>query len=136
MFSTLRAITPYLVRYRWRYALGLAALVLKTLGSAAFPVIVGMTIDSLHSEASLTNLYWWIAVLLAVALFRAVCQHYRQWILQSISRDIEFDMRNDFVRRLLSFSPRFYGAYHTGDLMSRSTSDMEAVRLMAGSGAM
>ena len=136
MFSTLRAITPYLVRYRWRYALGLAALVLKTLGSAAFPVIVGMTIDSLHSEASLTNLYWWIAVLLAVALFRAVCQHYRQWILQSISRDIEFDMRNDFVRRLLSFSPRFYGAYHTGDLMSRATSDMEAVRLMAGSGAM
>src|ERR1700676_1788574 len=57
-------------------------------------------------------------------------------ILIGISRDVEFDLRNDLFSHLVTLSPDFYAKYRRGDIMARATNDMNAVRMMLGPGVM
>jgi len=59
-----------------------------------------------------------------------------RWTLIGVSRDIEFDIRNDLLRRLLILEPEFYVRNRTGELMSRATNDLNAVRMVLGPGIM
>ena len=59
-----------------------------------------------------------------------------RWILIGVSRDIEFDIRNDLLDRLLILDPEFYVRNRTGELMSRATNDLNAVRMVLGPGIM
>src|SRR5882762_5655417 len=59
-----------------------------------------------------------------------------RWKLIGVSRDIEFDIRNDLLRRLLLLEPEFYVRNRTGELMSRATNDLNAVRMVLGPGIM
>ena len=57
-------------------------------------------------------------------------------IVIGVSRHIEYDLRNDFFRHLERFPLSFYQANRTGDLMSRATNDLNAVRMMIGPSVM
>jgi ATP-binding cassette subfamily B protein len=57
-------------------------------------------------------------------------------IIVGVSRHFEYDLRNDFFARLETLSPAYYHARRTGDLMSRATNDLNAVRMMAGPAVM
>jgi ATP-binding cassette, subfamily B, multidrug efflux pump len=59
-----------------------------------------------------------------------------RWKLIGVSRDIEFDIRNDLLKRLLLLEPEFYVRNRTGELMSRATNDLNAVRMVLGPGIM
>jgi ATP-binding cassette, subfamily B, multidrug efflux pump len=59
-----------------------------------------------------------------------------RWTLIGVSRDIEFDIRNDLLKRLLALEPEFYVRNRTGELMSRATNDLNAVRMVLGPGIM
>jgi ATP-binding cassette subfamily B protein len=136
MLSTLHTLFPYLIRYRWRYAAGLSALTLKNVFAAAVPLLLRFVIDEANRGAGLRILSQLAGALLGVALLKAFFQYWMRWILIGISRDIEYDLRSDLFGHLVSLPQRFYQAYRTGDLMSRATNDMNAVRLMLGPGIM
>ena len=136
MLKTLRTLYPYLLRYRWRYGAGFLALGSKTLLAASVPLVLGLAIDRLHEEFALQALVELAGLLLVLALMKGVFQYWMRWILIGISRDIEYDLRNDLFSHLTKLSQRFYQSYRTGDLMSRATNDMNAVRLMLGPGVM
>jgi len=59
-----------------------------------------------------------------------------RWVLIGVSRDIEFDIRSDLLDRLLVMEPEFYVRNRTGELMSRATNDLNAVRMVLGPGIM
>ena len=59
-----------------------------------------------------------------------------RWMLIGVSRDIEFDIRNDLLKRLLLLEPEFYVRNRTGELMSRATNDLNSVRMVLGPGIM
>jgi ATP-binding cassette subfamily B protein len=136
MLSTLRTLFPYLIRYRWRYAAGLSALALKNVFAAAIPLLLRFIIDAVNSAGPMRLLLQLAGALLGVAFLKAFFQYWMRWILIGISRDIEYDLRSDLFGHLVSLPQRFYQAYRTGDLMSRATNDMNAVRLMLGPGIM
>jgi ATP-binding cassette subfamily B protein len=136
MLSTLQTLFPYLLRYRWRYAAGLSALTLKNIAAAAIPLLLRWVIDETTAGAGLAILMQLAGLLLAVALAKAFFQYWMRWILIGISRDVEYDLRSDLFGHLVSLPQRFYQAYRTGDLMSRATNDMNAVRTMLGPGIM
>ena len=136
MISTLRTLVPYLIRYRWRFAAGFLALLAKSLLTVGIPVVIKFSIDELSGGFRMAVLGQWVGLLLAIALVKGVLQFWMRWILICISRDIEYDLRHDLFASLLVFSQRFYRSYRTGDLMSRVTNDMEAVRLLLGPGIM
>jgi ATP-binding cassette subfamily B protein len=136
MLSTLHTLYPYLIRYRWRYAAGLSALTLKNIFAAAVPLLLRYVIDEVNGGAAMRALLQLAGALLGVALLKAVFQYWMRWILIGISRDIEYDLRSDLFGHLVHLPQRFYQTYRTGDLMSRATNDMNAVRLMLGPGIM
>ena len=136
MLSQLRTLFPYLIRYRWRYGAGFAALVLKNATAAAIPLVIRSTIDYLAESFTMQALFQLAGLLLSLALIKGVFQHWMRWILIGISRDIEYDMNNDLFGHLMRLSQRFFNSYRTGDLMSRATNDMNAVRLLLGQGIM
>ena len=74
--------------------------------------------------------------LLGLALLKGIFQYWMRVIIIGISRDIEYDLRNDLFRHLASLSPDYYGRTRTGDIMARATNDLNAVRMMLGPGVM
>src|ERR1019366_1482329 len=72
----------------------------------------------------------------SISLVKSVFQFWARWILIGISRDAEYDLRNDLFRHLLRLSPRYYTENRTGDLMAKLTNDLNAVRNMIGPGIM
>ncbi len=123
MLSNLRGLFPYAARYRRRYALGLTALLFRGVLAAAVPFLIGRAIDQVaggrHDEAVGTAL-----LLLATAAAKGGFQYAMRWTLITISRDIEFDLRNDLTGHLLTLDRSFYERFRTGDLMAapRTTS--------------
>jgi ATP-binding cassette subfamily B protein len=101
-----------------------------------FPLVLGMAIDALTRGASLRTLALYAAALLGIAAGRGLFLYAMRWILINISRDIEFDLRNDLFLHLERQSARFYSTWRIGDLMSRLTNDMAAVRMMVGPAVM
>ena len=64
-------------------------------------------------------------MLLAIAVTKGIFQFLTRWIVIGISRDIEFDLRNDLFARLESLSYSYYQRNRTGDIMARATNDLK-----------
>src|SRR5208283_2398598 len=76
-----------------------------------------------------------LAALIVTAL-KGVFLFWMRWVLIGISRDIEYDLRNDLLDRLLVMEPEYYVRNRTGELMSRATNDLNQVRMVLGPGIM
>lgn len=136
MLRRLSPLFPYLARYKRRYVLGLLTLAISQLVGVIIPLIIKDGIDSLSRQAPSRTLLYFAALMLAVALVKAIFQFWMRWILIGISRDIEYDLRNDLFAHLEKLSQRYYNGTRTGDLMSKLTNDLSAVRNLVGPGIM
>ena len=135
MLSTLRTLAPYMLRYRWRYSAGFTALLFRGALATALPYLLGRSIDAL--AAGETSAAQRLAVLiLVVAAGKGIAQYAMRWILITISRDIEYDLRNDLTAHMVRLDRRFYERYRTGDLMARAANDLAQVRSLLGPGLM
>ncbi len=164
--ENLLGLRPYLKRYPGAITLGLATLVLMGLIGNVIPLATGILTDTLtgsprpfahavgesgaptmgagwltrvipfyqpHSRN--TVLIYCLLLVLCVAI-KGVLSFTTRWILIGLSRDIEYDLRNDLLDRLLVMEPEFYVRNRTGELMSRATNDLNAVRMVLGPGIM
>src|SRR5512135_2135729 len=103
MRETLTTLKPYLWRYRVRLVRGAAALLLKDLLAAALPIFIGRGVDSIRSSGfSLETVLWLSAAIVGFSAVKGVFQYWMRVILIGVSRDIEYDLRNDLFRRLTS----------------------------------
>ncbi len=133
MWESFRTVRKYLWRYRSGMAAGLLCLVLKDIAQVSQPLLIGKVIDSLTSGSVF---FQFVAYLLAFALLKALFQFGMRVIIIGISRDVEYDLRNDLFAHLIRLSPDYYGKTRTGDIMARATNDLNAVRMMLGPGVM
>ena len=136
MLDRFRPLRPYLARYRERYITGFVCLILGQSVGALVPLVIKAGVDDLTHGVLLRQLALVAALLVGLSLIKAVFQFWTRWILIGISRDAEYDFRNDLFRHLLRLSPRYYTEHRTGDLMSKLTNDLNAVRNMIGPGIM
>src|ERR1700730_4627474 len=127
---------PYLWRYRRGLALGMGSLLVEDVMQAALPLVIGSAIDSLTSGFRLALVFEFAALLVALSILKGIFQYWMRVILIGISRDAEFDLRNDLYSHLTTLSWDFYGKYRTGDIMARATNDLNQVRMMLGPGMM
>lgn len=132
MLSTVRPLFPYLKKYWPSYAVGTLAVFLNNGIWILFPLIIRKAIDDLNRGVTHEKLATYSLALVAVAAGKGIFQFLTRWILIGISREIEFDMRNDLFRNLESLSYDFYQRTRTGDIMARATNDLNAVRMLLG----
>jgi ATP-binding cassette subfamily B protein len=136
MWASLQTVRGYLWRYRWGLALGLLCLVLKDVAQTAQPLMIRGAVDSIGAHAPGHPFVRYALYLMGLALVKSVFQFWMRVILIGISRDIEYDLRNDLFRHLAGLSQDYYGRTRTGDIMARATNDLNAVRMMLGPGIM
>ncbi|HWB86578.1 MAG TPA: ABC transporter ATP-binding protein [Bryobacteraceae bacterium] len=136
MLKSYSVLWKYLWRYRWGLALGSLCLVLKDLAQAAQPLMIRDAIDALTGGRGSSVFVRFAAYLVGLAVVKGIFQFWMRVIIIGISRDIEYDLRNDLFRHLVSLSPDYYARTRTGDIMARSTNDLNAVRMMLGPGIM
>lgn len=136
MRESLRTVWPYLWRYRRGLALGFAALVLKDAAAALAPLLIRAGVDTLTQGLRLERLAWFAAGLAVLSAVKGLFQYWMRVIMIGISRDIEYDLRNDLFTHLIGLSRDFYTRFRTGDIMARATNDLNAVRMMLGPGVM
>ncbi len=136
MLKSLATLLSYLGRYRKGLALGVGALLMKDLLAATLPIVIKYGVDSLTRGFVLRVVLDLAGLLVGLSLLKGVFQYWMRVIIIGISRDIEFDLRNDLFHHLMELSQDFYGRYRTGDIMARSTNDLNAVRMMLGPGIM
>jgi ATP-binding cassette subfamily B multidrug efflux pump len=136
MRKVIHTAGPYLWRHRAGLSLGMGALLIKDLLGAAIPLVMRGGVDSLTRGFRLQLVFEFAALLVALSLVKGIFQYWMRVILIGISRDIEYELRNDLFAHLVTLSHDFYSKYRTGDIMARSTNDLNAVRMMLGPGVM
>jgi ATP-binding cassette subfamily B protein len=136
MVRDLRPLFKYMRRYRWGYLWGTLSCVCTNLITVQFPRVLERAINELKTGTTRDHLLLLSALLVIIYLGRGIFLYGQRWILIGISRDIEFDLRNDLFRKLESQDTGFYQSYRTGDLMARMTNDLNAVRMLLGPGLM
>jgi len=96
------------------------------------PYLVGRTIDDVRGEgADLTPLIW---ALVGAGVLRLVFSVVRRLVAGRVSLGVEFDLRNRMYGHLQSLELAFFDGQQTGQLMSRSTVDLQSVRFFLGYG--
>lgn len=159
-WDQLKTLLPYVKHYKAMTALGLLTLLLMGLVGTLPQLIIGAITDCLKgspqalstltgsARAVLSPLFSFYApmsryalgryciILVAVMFVKGFFSFWTRWILIGVSREIEFDLRNDLFAKFVELDPEFYVRNRTGDLMSRATNDLNAVRMVLGPGIM
>jgi ATP-binding cassette subfamily B multidrug efflux pump len=159
-WKQLSRLMPYLMNYKGGMTIGLITLVLMGLVGNLIPIIMGVIFDCIGNEqkplaklaGKLGGVSTWVAkyyrpldkhtlgffciVLLIAIAAKGIFSFLTRWILIGVSREIEYDIRNDVLSKLIKLEPEFYVRNRTGELMSRCTNDLNNVRMVLGPGIM
>jgi ATP-binding cassette subfamily B multidrug efflux pump len=136
MFKNLHPLFPYLRKYRKTFWVGALYVLCNNGVWILFPLVIRQAIDDLNKGVTAHKLLTYSTWLLAVAATKAIFQFLTRWVLIGVSREIEFDLRNDLFTHLEGLSYSFYQRTRTGDIMARATNDLNAVRMLVGPGIM
>jgi ATP-binding cassette subfamily B protein len=128
----LRFLLPYFRRYRAKLLGGLLAVLASVGVGLAAPLLIGGAVDTLRHEISAAALLGYGGLLVAIALVQGVFSYLQRMVLVTMSRDLEFDLRDRFFAHLESLHQGFFQRHATGDLMARATNDLQAVRMICG----
>jgi ATP-binding cassette, subfamily B, multidrug efflux pump len=132
MLRELGPLLSYMRRYRWGYLWGTLACIATNIAAVQAPQILKKAIDELEIGVSHKRILILALVFVAIYLVKGLFLYAQRWILIGISREIEFDLRNDLFLQLERQDSNFYQKYRTGDVMARMTNDLNAVRMLLG----
>jgi ATP-binding cassette, subfamily B, multidrug efflux pump len=132
MLDKLKPLAPYLKRYWKSLAWGGVAIVLYNVIKVLLPVVIGHAIDDMQHGITESKLLYHALRLLLIAALSAIFLYICRQVIIGASREIEFDLRNDIFANLERQSPNYYHTHRTGDIMARTTNDLNAVRMLLG----
>ena len=132
MFEKLRPLFPYLRRYWKRLAWGGVAVILYNAVKVLLPVVIGHAIDDMRHGITEQKIIFHALRLLVIAALSAIFLYITRQVIIGASREIEFDLRNYIFANLERQSPTYYHTHRTGDIMARTTNDLNAVRQLLG----
>lgn len=127
-----RRLWRYILPYKGIIALGIACILAANLALMAGPAILRYVIDDLTSGLTHARLLGYSALLLGLALIRALFLFLQRRLLAQAARHLEYDLSVDFYAHLQRLPLQFFEQRRTGDLMTRATSDLAAVRMIVG----
>ncbi len=132
MLKQLRPLFPYLAKYKRGLLLGTLCVFANNGIWILFPQVLRRAIDDLNTAVTHQKLVTYSLLIVAIAAAKGIFQFLTRWIVIGISRDVEFDLRNDLFKHLETLSYSYYQKTRTGDIMARATNDLNAVRMLLG----
>ena len=134
--SPFRRLLGYALPYRRDFIIGLGCVVVTTAIGLASPLVLRDAIDDLARGVTRAKLAEYGGLLLGIGIVGGVFRYLMRRVIIGVSRHIEYDIRNDFFAHLQKLPLGYFQANRTGDLMSRATNDLNAVRMMIGPSVM
>jgi ATP-binding cassette subfamily B multidrug efflux pump len=159
-WAQLTRLYPYVARHKGEVVLGLFTQIGMGITGTLLPLLIGAIVDCIKgAEAPLAQLgrltqislgfllpYYhprsahtlevFSSALIVICALQGFFSYWTRQILIGLSRDIEYDLRNDLLAKLVLMEPEFYVRNRTGELMSRCTNDLNSVRMVLGPGIM
>jgi ATP-binding cassette, subfamily B, multidrug efflux pump len=132
MIKALWRLHPYVLRVRQSLVLGLACVLAATVLSLVSPWVLKYVVDGLVQGIDRFQLALYALAMVALAAADGGFRYLMRKKLIGASRQIEYDLRHDFFEHLERLPQSYFEANRTGDLMSRATNDLGAVRMMVG----
>jgi ATP-binding cassette subfamily B protein len=132
VLKQLAPLLPYARRYRRRIAAGLGLVVVSNLFALTWPYLLKLAIDSLETGISARGLAAYAGAIVGFSLVGGIGRFFMRELMNGMSRRVETDLRDDYFAHLLRLAPDFYNRLPTGELMSRATNDIPAVRMVIG----
>jgi ATP-binding cassette subfamily B protein len=129
-------LLPYLDRYRGGITVGVLCVAITNAIALAQPQVLRSAVDDLYRGVTAEKLGRYALILFGISVASGVFKYFMRQKLIGISRHIEFDLRQDLYSHLLTMPLGYFQSRRTGDLMSRATNDLAAVRMMLGPGFM
>src|SRR5215213_4011446 len=126
----------YVVRYKAMLAWGIVCVFIANLGRMIGPVVLRDGIDDLTGGVTQWKLLYYGGALVAITLVGGFFVFLQRRVIPTAARNFEYDLSNDFYAHLQSLPLEFYQTSRTGDLMSRATSDLSAVRMIVAGALM
>jgi ATP-binding cassette, subfamily B, multidrug efflux pump len=136
MSPAFHRLLPFVFRYRREFLVGLGCVVITTAIQLLSPWVLKHAIDDLTAGVTRAKLGMYAGLLLGIAIVGGLFRFLMRRVIVGASREIEYDLRNAFFERLEQMPLAYYQARRTGDLMSRATNDLNAVRMMIGPAVM
>ena len=118
----------FLRQYKWKMFWGLVLVTILAIASLVNPYISGMIVDDVINGGKTGMLPYLIAFLLGTIIVKGLCRFFSQVLFEVSSQGVLYSMRDKVYRKLLQEDFAFYNKNRTGDLMSRQTGDMDAMR--------
>ncbi|HEY2389963.1 MAG TPA: ABC transporter ATP-binding protein [Candidatus Angelobacter sp.] len=133
MGNNLKPLWPYLHKYRLTLLLGAITVLFNNGLWVLSPQVIRRAVDDMnHHGITQQKVLIYASLLVALALGKGIFQFLTRWLVIGVSREIEYDLRNDMFRHLESLSYSYYQKNRTGDIMARATNDLNAVRMLLG----
>ncbi len=132
MLDSIKPLHPYLRRYWTQLAWGGVAIIIYNTVRALLPIVIGRAVDDLKTGITPHKIAFHSLRLLGLATISGIFLYITRQVLIGVSREIEFDLRNDLFANLERQPAGFYQTHRTGDIMARTTNDLSAVRQLLG----
>lgn len=126
--TPLKWFSGFLKKYRLVIVIGLVLMTVIVACAIVNPYISGMIVDDVIQGGAYDLLPKLIGIMLAVTAVRAILRYATQMMFETCSQGVLYRMRDAVYRKLLQEDFAFYNRNRTGDLMSRQTGDMDAIR--------
>ncbi|MBI2187806.1 MAG: ABC transporter ATP-binding protein [Acidobacteria bacterium] len=130
--SPRRRLLAYILQHRRPFLLGLVCVFITTAVALASPWVLKLAVDDLERGVDAAKIRFYAAVVLGLAAVGGLFRFLMRRIIVGASRHIEYAIRNDFFAHLQRLDLAYFQHHRTGDLMSRATNDLSAVRMMIG----
>src|SRR6195256_578329 len=130
--NDLRKLVRYFRPYRFSLTVAISCILGYVLFNLSIPLVIGRAIDANWTDVNWTRLTIAALKVLGLSAVGGFFLFLQRSIINRISRHIEYDLRQDFYAHLVDQPLSFFHEHRTGDLMSRATNDLGAVRQLVG----
>jgi ATP-binding cassette, subfamily B, multidrug efflux pump len=134
--KNLRTLKKYFLRYKRKLLWGLLFIVLSNIGMVYVPILLKDAINALQAEVNMQQLFNYGLLIVATSLLAGIFRFLIRQTVIVVSREIEFDMRQDFWNHIQRLPLRYFQNNSTGNIMAHATSDINAVRTFLGPAVM
>jgi ATP-binding cassette subfamily B protein len=132
----LKRLRPYLRKYRKKLIIGFIVITFSAVFTNLIPFVISRAIDQIISKAEFAALYKYAALTVGFAALSGIFLYFTRQTIIVVSREIENDLRNDFLEHILIQDQQYFHFHPTGDIMALATNDISAVRNFLGPGIM
>lgn len=134
--SYLKRLLPYLIRYKAKLLWGFTVIILGAVFTNLIPFVLARAIDSIRVSVDNSVITKYALMTVCFAVFSGIFLYFTRQTIIVVSREIENDLRNDFVKCIRKQDLQYFHYHPTGEIMALATNDISAVRNFLGPGIM